>query len=319
MTPSPDENSAAIHIETVPSERRREALDLFFADNLPTARKRLTQQWLNADASGEVPLDGLLWALVQGHPVGVAFYSRHPGSLAFVWKPNVDRRRLAFPAAPSVKEIQISLLKEISRHLAAKNIRIGQILIPSGEAEHELFAAGGFPWVTDLHYLLYPLENLPSHANRPSWERLPYDLNDSKRTRLFADVLERTWQDTRDCPELNGLRDGSEALTGHRDGPEYDGRFWSLFSIDGEPIGLCLLNPREDELWEIVYVGVVPEAQGRGYGRAMVQDALYEARKHRQRAVVLAVDARNDVARRIYHEIGFHEIDRLAVYLRLRF
>ncbi len=317
MSPTPDHNLAAIQIETVPRERRREALDLFFSDNLPTARKRLTEQWLEADASGDVPLDGLLWALVQGRPVGVAFYSGHPGSMAFVWKPNVDRRRLIIPTDPNVAEIQIELLKEIGRRLEAKSICIGQILIPSKKAEHELFAAGGFPWVTDLHYLLYPLENTPSHANRPSWERSRFDPNDAERTRLFADVLERTWQQTRDCPELNGLRDGAEALKGHREGTEYDGRFWSVYSIDRQPVGLCLLNPREDELWEIVYVGVVPEARGCGYGRAMVLDALHEARKHHQHGVVLAVDARNDVARRIYHDIGFSEVDRLAVYLRL--
>ncbi len=318
MTPIPDQQLPAIQIETVPEDRRSEALQLFFHHNLPTTRKLLVEQWLAANASGEVPLDGLIWALVQGRPVGVGFYSRHPGSTAFVWKPMADPSCLVLPSDPSTEEIQIALLREIGHRLDAENVRIGQILSRPEPSERELFTAGGFRWTTDLHYLLHSLKPTSSSEVSPDWVRTAYDHHNSESVRLFADVLERTWQATQDCPELNGLRTGAEALEGHREGVECDKLFWSLFIVENKPIGLCLLNPRDNDIWELVYVGVVPEARGHQFGQAMIRHALDAAREHRQSGVVLAVDSRNDVARRIYHDIGFTEIDRLAVYLRLR-
>ncbi|WP_166821790.1 GNAT family N-acetyltransferase [Thalassoroseus pseudoceratinae] len=316
MTKTPLKPHSPIDVEPVPKDRYPQALELFFHDNLPTVRKNLVEHWLAADASGDVPLDGLLWASVHGRPVGAAFFSRHRGSMAFVWQPIVDQSRLLIPSDPSVGEIKISLLHAIGDRLSGEEIHIGQMLTPPNETERELYRTGGFPWVTDLHYLLHTLETTTENQP-PDWERISYEPGNTGQTQLFASVLERTWEQTQDCPELNGLRTGLQALDGHREGVQDDELAWSLFTHRERPIGLCLVNPREGNLSEIVYVGVVPEARGNGYGRAMVSDALRTAREQQHRGVVLAVDSRNEVARRIYRDLGFSEVDRLSVYLRL--
>ena len=76
-------------------------------------------------------------------------------------------------------------------------------------------------------------------------------------------------------------------------------------------------HPTKDA-WEVVYMGVVPDARGKGYGRAMLWHGLDEARRAGRGSVLLAVDGKNLYANRIYDDLGFIEVASRAVHVRMR-
>jgi ribosomal protein S18 acetylase RimI-like enzyme len=116
---------------------------------------------------------------------------------------------------------------------------------------------------------------------------------------------------------LNGLRNGLEAVAGHRltGVPLLDG--WLVFRDETCDVGVLLLADQpEQNAWELVYMGVVPEARGRGYGRAIVAEAIRRAANSSRRDLLLAVDERNRYAETIYEAAGFEFLDRKRVFAR---
>jgi ribosomal protein S18 acetylase RimI-like enzyme len=181
-------------------------------------------------------------------------------------------------------------------------------------ANRELLDRNGFPHLTDLHYMLRPADSAPPAELPSHYQTETY--NAATNSEQFAQVLERTYIQTLDCPELEGLRSPREALAGHQATGRFDPNRWWLFRHQQQGAGLLLVNEHPDrELWEIVYVGVVPETRGQGLGQHMVQLAVGEAQRE-QRSIVLAVDTRNHVARRIYHRCGFLDLTLQSVHLR---
>lgn len=61
---------------------------------------------------------------------------------------------------------------------------------------------------------------------------------------------------------------------------------------------------------ELVYLGVVPEARGRGIGRALLAQAIRDTAEMGLPQMGLAVDVANQPAVRLYEEAGFKEIRR---------
>jgi ribosomal protein S18 acetylase RimI-like enzyme len=117
---------------------------------------------------------------------------------------------------------------------------------------------------------------------------------------------------------LNGVRSGEEVFDGHRACGEFDPGLWTAYRVDGQPVGVLVMAVHSERAaWEVVYVGVVPEARGRGYGRAMLAAALHRARDARQSSVFLAVDCRNVFARAAYDALGFVPVGGQTVHLRL--
>jgi mycothiol synthase len=68
--------------------------------------------------------------------------------------------------------------------------------------------------------------------------------------------------------------------------------------------------------WELVYMGIVPQARGRGWGRQITQHAQFLARRHNIERIVLAVDAANSPALAMYRSAAFEPWDRRTVYVR---
>ena len=67
---------------------------------------------------------------------------------------------------------------------------------------------------------------------------------------------------------------------------------------------------------ELLYLGLVPSARGRGWGRELVRTALQLAHDLRREQVVLAVDANNDPAIATYSAESFLVCDRKRIWLR---
>jgi ribosomal protein S18 acetylase RimI-like enzyme len=173
---------------------------------------------------------------------------------------------------------------------------------------------GGLPFVTDLVYLGRPTADpLPISPGVPElrWEAFSAENKDA-----FAGTLERTYEGSLDMPELCGLRTLDDVLEGHLARGNFDPARWRLGRLGGEglPVAVVLLSPGEEGTWEVSYLGLVPEARGRGLGRAALSHALDRARSRADR-LELAVDVRNAPAEALYRRSGFAPFARRGVHV----
>jgi ribosomal protein S18 acetylase RimI-like enzyme len=66
--------------------------------------------------------------------------------------------------------------------------------------------------------------------------------------------------------------------------------------------------------WELTYLGVVPEARGQGLGAQLVRRAQWMTNRADRERLVVAVDAQNTPALRVYDKCGFIEWNRQSVF-----
>lgn len=133
----------------------------------------------------------------------------------------------------------------------------------------------------------------------------------------LAQFIDKTFVDTLDCPALNGRRTPEEVLAGFLDGrsPRDPSLQWELLNVADEFVGCLLLQAHDNALMELVYMGLVPEARGRGLGKAMVARAIQAAHRSACSTLVVAVDRDNWPALNVYCDWGFQPHQRLQVWV----
>ena len=93
---------------------------------------------------------------------------------------------------------------------------------------------------------------------------------------------------------------------------------WLIVRHQGRDVGCLLLADHpEPGNRELVYMGLVPAVRGHGWGSHITQHAQWLARQAGRPRLVLAVDAANGPAIRVYESLGFRAWDRKSVYLRV--
>ena len=135
----------------------------------------------------------------------------------------------------------------------------------------------------------------------------------------FVRTVEKTHENTLDCPKLNDGGRVRERLTGYRRAASFRPELWMLGRIGDEPAACLLLNLHpEDESCELAYVGVVPEHRGKGLGLKAMEKALHVlAERESPKRLWLAVDRANAPATKTYDRLGFCVYDRRVVYFSL--
>jgi ribosomal protein S18 acetylase RimI-like enzyme len=117
---------------------------------------------------------------------------------------------------------------------------------------------------------------------------------------------------------VNGIRRIDDVLQGYRATGHFDPERWLMVRHQGEPIGCLILTAYpEHSTWELIYMGILPAARGRGWGVEIVRHALWLARRAAPKRLVLAVDAANEPALRMYAAAGFQAWDRRSVFVRI--
>jgi RimJ/RimL family protein N-acetyltransferase len=78
----------------------------------------------------------------------------------------------------------------------------------------------------------------------------------------------------------------------------------------------CLLLTDHPEYGnvELVYMGLTPSARGRGWGMDIARFAQWQTRQLGRARLVVAVDAANKPAIKMYSAVGFQAWDRRRVY-----
>jgi mycothiol synthase len=303
-------------MDIVPESARPEdwgpAFRLIFS-YLPTEeRENRCANALRLLQRGELDPQGLfLVRSPTGEQCGALLCTPVPGRSALLWPPGVVKdRRGASPA-----EQEDALVRHACAWLRQRGVKLVQTLL----APEEMFLAesllrNGFSTVTRLWYMRHDLHLSVDCLNIPS--RLDYQTFADDA--LFRQTLLRTYEGTQDCPEVNGVRNIDEVIEGHRAQGVFDPERWWLVRKGEKPVGVLLMTEMpEGGAWELAYVGVVPDARRRGFGREIVLHALCEARAAGALAVTLSVDARNQPAWNLYRSVGFEPYDQRVVYLAI--
>lgn len=279
-------------------------------------RNERLQNLLAAKQRGESQFECLV-AVNDFEVVGAQLLVQQSDGTLYVWPVEFEK---AFARTPQAKTTRAALYALAEQRFRASGSWIAQTLLElDRDKQSAEMTQHGFPYLTDLLFLgrpyvgSDPLPELP--LNLPS---LSFD--ETSNGERFARVLEATYEGTLDCPELNaGERTGRNALEGHKLAGQFDARGWRLFQQDGQDIGLVLLTQHvPDPIWEVIYLGVVPSARGRGLGRVLLIDSLRYALAHGAWEMVLGVDARNSPAIALYEQLGFTQMERRLVHARLR-
>ena len=143
------------------------------------------------------------------------------------------------------------------------------LLESDATADEKVLCEGGFQRLSELLYLVSPDSEFPTSRPVSPLEFEPYSPANHRR---LAEIVQATYQQTRDCPQLNGVRDVEDVLAGYRAAGVFDSGRWLIVRHAGSDVGCLLLTdfPEHDN-WELTYMGVTPSARGNGWGIEIVR------------------------------------------------
>lgn len=262
-----------------------------------------------------------------------------PGSgrtaMIFISEPLPSADGAGAPASvlDAAREERIALLNAVSSHFAQSpgdHVRVLQALPEPGDGWAEsAFRGAGFVCVGDLEYrrrALSPAEHKPAtrKIEWPAGVRIEAiaSLPQIERDPLLLKVLEASYVDTQDCPELCGMRTTTDILASHYATGVFDPTLWFVvFLRDASGVEVpagCMLLSRvlEQRALELVYVGLSKAARGKGIGAKLMELALQKAAEPRIDAITCAVDCRNQPALRMYERFGFGALGRRRAFVR---
>ena len=295
-------------IGPVSPEQRAEVLRLVFSRLAEEDRRRQLETYLAATSDAGLSSSELLGAHCGGRLVGAVFSQIQPGRTATVWPPRIVSDE---PTATAAK-----LLGAACDRLARREVCVAQVLLESeSPSDVATLLKGGFERLAKLLYLVSPEVEFPSHRPPGPLDFQEYSAANHGR---LAGVVEATYDQTLDCPRLNGVRRIEDVLAGYRATGAFDPRRWLIVRHDKRDAGCLLLADHpEDGNYELVYMGLAASARGRGWGAHIARQAQWRTRQAGRARLVLAVDAANQPALRIYTAVGFRAWDRRSAYVKV--
>jgi ribosomal protein S18 acetylase RimI-like enzyme len=263
---------------------------------------------LAAQANSRGDIDGLVAALREEELVAALPMRYQPGRTAQLWLPRL--------IAGESSQTAMLILNEATHIARQRGCSLVQALPESQESgELPLLEAAGFRHIADLLYMVSPLDQVLAEPQAVDLQLVPLAAANQDR---LASMIDRSYIGTRDCPALNGVRSLEDVLEGYRSIGLFDPAYWFIVRHEDQDIGCLLLaNHNNTGQWELVYLGLSPDARGRGYARWLVRQAQRLARHAGAGQLVLAVDADNAPAVSIYLRSGFVIWDRRPIYLRI--
>jgi ribosomal protein S18 acetylase RimI-like enzyme len=257
---------------------------------------------------GELDPAGVLVARDPRGLLGAMVCMPVPGAGGLVWPPQA--KELTDQTA-----IEDQLVRTAAAWLRQRGAKLAQALLTANEGPLALpLERNGFRRVTSLWYMRHDLSL--TAASLFGSERLTYQTYRDGDRDWFHQTLLHTYVDTQDCPEVNDVRSIEEIVTGHQAQGRHDPDRWWLALDEDRPVGVLLVTEMPEwRGWDLSYVGVVPEARRRGYGRELTRKAIAEARAADMVQLTLAVDTRNRAAWNLYRRLGFEPYDQREVYL----
>ena len=259
----------------------------------------------------------LLVAVQQNEILGAIGWQAEPNQTALVWAP----RCRADLELETVEEISLSLLKAATEKARQADLDLAQMTLSgnaieaaSSEEDRQLLQQAGYKHLANLLYLACTTETMPAELPPSSLEFEPYEETEYER---LSRLIEATYEGTLDCPGLNGIQSIDTVIEGYRNIGRFLPQNWRFVRHEGQDIGCLLLAKHPDQqLFELVYMGMIPEARGKGWGYDIARFAQWTARTANASHLVVAVDATNHPAVSGYQRAGFFSWDCRAVYIK---
>jgi GNAT superfamily N-acetyltransferase len=266
------------------------------AGELAANHEMFTGAWV---AAGDDSINLVLLALPQ------------PGAMATCW----PIRFLPHLEKDSVLRAARSLWLAARSELLASGVRTFQAIIaPSDLIGREVFEHLGFVHVTQLLTLSRagpPQARLPERSAGSSPGPIIQVRAASLDDPVFRQVLERTYLQSLDTPEMDNYQSIDEVLAGFAS-PSHE--LWLVLRAAGDPVGAVVLAA-ENQNAQLRYLGVIPEARRHGYGTQSVRWVLEHLGRGAFSKITVRLDVRNKPARRIYEQCGFRFTSRDELYV----
>jgi mycothiol synthase len=308
----PLDDEKPFQIAPVPPERWSPLRQWLFQQLSDDVLRRQWDSIFESLADGKLAATGLLEARTSpSATLGAAWLQPQDGRVANVLSPVVDSS-----LAPFVADHVAHLLLEDAVSIAKSGgARLVQALLETNSnTSAKRFRHAGFVQLAELLYLVSEPAAFPTAAPAEHLQFEPWIAATDGR---FEVIVERTYAGTCDCPQLNGVRLTSEVLAGYRSVGQFDPQRWLIARSGEQDIGCLLIAEHPQKIWELVYMGLVPEARGHGYGLEITRHGQWLARQAGTARFAAAVDATNAPAIRIYAAAGMKSWDRRAAWLRI--
>lgn len=300
-----------MNVITAPPELHLEALDLLYRQLPLDSRVESIGETLQGASDGSLTLNGLLIAVENGAIAGVVLYLMQSDKTAFLWPP------MCAESVQNPAPVEDLLLAELTTRIRREQAWIGQCIIEPHEIEaRQKLTRNGYPTVTELDFMNLDLTTDDSSCLSASLNQELQSVEFSADSySRFCRVVEATYVNTLDCPLLSDHRTVDQALASHQTSGQFDPTRWKLYVADGKDVGALLLSEYPEQCaWEVVYMGVIPEARGHGYGREILEAGIRDAMQQQTNGLFLAVDTKNHVAQNVYKDVGFEVVTTRAVH-----
>ena len=269
-------------------------------------RSELQEEALSANKLSLSKEDYFLQADQQGKTVAVARGSRLPGRMALV------RNVSVLGSEPDL--IARKMIQALDQQLVSAPDSFSMVSLRNAATpQASWFESCGYSLLSQVETVCLPL-NEPVSAPAPGV--LQFVAGAEHRRNELADIIQTTYQASLDCPKLQQFRTIEDIL----DSYEHQGiapTGWSFVQYKGKTIGCLLMSAFPQQLtWELTYLGLTPEARGKGWGNQIVQYGCFLAAQHGAEMVIASVDQANQPALSIYHQRGFIPIDQAHIYVK---
>ena len=242
----------------------------------------------------------------DGRVQGAIWLSPMPGRTALLVGPktlNDDRAA------------ELQLIESVVERASLGNTGFVQAVIYGEETElAEQLDSCGFSLAAKLKYLTCLSHAFPKEPPTLSFELTPATEFGDRR---LKEVVRQTYADSLDCPLLDGMREMDDVIDGYRQTGTHRPQWWLIAHQGEDLIGCLLVTDHEGQSHcELVYMGVIPEHRGKGFGGQLTEYALFLANQAAKGVMVLGVDANNTPAIAAYQQLGFGHFDERMVWVR---
>ncbi|MDA1051705.1 MAG: GNAT family N-acetyltransferase [Planctomycetota bacterium] len=303
-----DSEIDAIKYVSISSAQRAEALVMLVSQEPTSERPGRIATIVTALRAGDVSASTLVGAERDERLTAVAWGQILPGKTVLLWPPRL--------AANESELVGDQLQRFLDSRLEAAAIRMAQAVLPDrGHRDAQRLERVGYRHVADLLYLVSQLDRVDAGRGEFDLDFVQYTPDERGR---LGELVERTYINTLDIPALDGIREMHDILDGYEQIGEFSPDRWFFIQSNGADVGCLLLNDHPgQQQWELVYMGIVPERRGSGWGRQVTRFAQRLAKEAGRRRLILAVDASNDPAVSAYTKAGFFELLRRSVFLKI--
>lgn len=275
------------------------------------------------------PRPALFEAYLAERRVGAVWVQVQPGRTASFEPAQVAAEE--FGVLEAADRIVRALTDAASSFAVAGGARLMQTLLETDVgADARRLQDAGFQNVAELLYLVSQAAAFPTAAPAESLEFEALgaamrksaagelaDIPNRDRMNRLAEMVQRTYADTLDCPELDRVRPMDEILAGYLAVGQFNPANWLLVRHGGRDVGCLLLAEHPQGIWELIYMGLAPEARGHGWGLEITRYAQWLAGRSGAQRLVLAVDAKNEPALKMYAAAGLQSWDRRSAWLKI--